>query len=163
VFGGLGAEFPSQAGGEAEVQVAEWHEGFGIGREPELLPVAGQRPGDHPAVAREVADLWRVQRRVCIAGDGRVGEAQALGGEAAAVLHALPDDEVGPPLAGYRQQVRDHLPGGDFGQGGDGEFRELGARGWHGRKRPPGRLIGHQPVEPGADVGQAKRLNLGAE
>jgi len=39
------------------VQVAEGHPDVRIGREPDALALAGQRLGEHPAVAREVVDV----------------------------------------------------------------------------------------------------------
>jgi hypothetical protein len=94
--------------------------------------VAGERLGNHEAVAREVVDLRGVERGVRVAGDRRVRDSENLGGDAAAVLHAFPDDQVGPPFRGDGQQVGHHALGRDVREGQDdpgGEVRPGGGIG----------------------------------
>jgi hypothetical protein len=145
------------------VQVAKRHPHLRIGRKSELRPVAGHRLGHEQSVAGEVVELGRVHRGVGVSGDRRVGDPQPLGGHGAPVLHALPDDQVGPPLVGQRQQVGDHPASGDVGQGQHGPGGKVRARRRHRRERVPGRSVGHQPVEAGVDVLKLEGLDLGPE
>ncbi|TMB91779.1 MAG: hypothetical protein E6J45_04565 [Chloroflexi bacterium] len=90
-------------------------------------------------------------------------DTQGFGGEAAAILHVLADDQIGAPVARDAQQVRDHLLRGDVGEHRYHELRELGPRGRHRWKRRPCRVVTGQPVQTGVDVLEPEASNIGRE